>query len=435
MARKIPVSGINLFQLIYILRREYEEKTGEKPLNLSLGNPDGVPPKQILDLQAKYAADPGYQYHTYAEDNNLHRFAEGMVALHGGIDVDAHDHIAAVPIPGIKTAGALMPLACGMHLSQDGAKDDNKRRQNFRVVSNLPAYDVIGTWASSYLGTERIAWPLVAEDDMRLNLRRLDEAVAKDGNGKVDLVYVIRPGNPAAVGANADEWNALLSWCGKKGARLVNDGAYAGLCEPGRHVSLASVACKQSEVEWAEMYSVSKSFSDPGARLGAVVGSRDFVEDFVLIKGNTESGPVPSVMAAYGDFLADKTAAKAALDAQKEVYRKRLSYLVGRLKETGLRPACETSAGFFTLWKVPGKAFGVDLKSDPRFADMPIHEAFNRLVIEETGIVGVHFKGPGASGNGEPFIRYAVCDDVLAPEFQKRFEAGLAKMAPTYLDD
>jgi aspartate/methionine/tyrosine aminotransferase len=426
MARKIPASGINLFQLIYILRREYEEKSGKRCLNLSLGNPDGVPPESIRKLQAKYAADPGYDYHTYAEDNNLHDFAEGMVELHSGIALKEHSHLSIVPIPGIKTAGAIIPLACGMHLP------DAKRRESFKVASNLPAYDVIGTWTDGYLGSERIAWPLVSEDDMRLNLGRLKEALEKRGLKRVDLVYVIRPGNPAAVGASEAEWKEIIEWCIANDARLVNDGAYAGLCEPGSHTSLASVACQYKELDWLEMYSVSKSFSDPGARLGAVVGSKDFVADFNLIKGNTESGPVPSVMAAYGEFFADREAAKAELDAQRKLYRQRLDYVIGKLKETGLQPACETSAGFFTLWRVPKKAFGVALSEDPRIKDKPAHEAFNRLVIEETGIVGVHFQGPGADGKGEPLIRYAVCDDVLAPAFKEQFEAGLSRMKPEY---
>ena len=50
--RRIPPAGINLFQLIYVLIREYREKTGEEPLNLSLGNPDGVPPQAIRALKA-----------------------------------------------------------------------------------------------------------------------------------------------------------------------------------------------------------------------------------------------------------------------------------------------------------------------------------------------------------------------------------------------
>jgi aspartate/methionine/tyrosine aminotransferase len=156
------------------------------------------------------------------------------------------------------------------------------------------------------------------------------------------------------------------------------------------------------------------------------------VADFNLIKGNTESGPVPSVMAAYGEYFSDRATARKELDAQRELYRNRLDYVIGKLKETGLQPACETSAGFFTLWKVPQRAFGVALAEDPRTKDKPAHEAFNRLVIEETGIVGVHFQGPGADGKGEALIRYAVCDDVLAPEFQERFEEGLARMKPQY---
>jgi len=87
MGRKIPASGINLFQLIYILIREYTEKTGLPPLNLSLGNPDGVPNQELLALEGQYATDPSFELHTYAEDTNLKHFAEGMVRLHGGIEV------------------------------------------------------------------------------------------------------------------------------------------------------------------------------------------------------------------------------------------------------------------------------------------------------------------------------------------------------------
>ncbi len=419
MTRKIPASGINLFLLIYEFLRGYETQSGKKALNLSLGNPDTVPVQAILDLQARFAADPGFEYHTYAEDGSLHGFAEGMVELHGKIRVEDHKHLRALPIPGIKSAGALMPLACGLHLP------DRKRRNSFKIVSNLPAYDVIGTWGDSFLGTERIAWPLVTEDGMHLNLDRLDAILDSKGIETVDLVYVIRPGNPAAVGTDAAEWKRVIEWCIKKGARLVNDAAYAGLCTPEQHTPLAMVGKDYKDLEWLEMYSVSKSYSDPGARLGAVVGSVDFIDDFSMIKGNTDSGPVPSVMAAYGEFFQDRAAAKKALDDTRILYAKRLEYVIGKLKETGLQQACETSAGFFTLWRVPKKAFG-------KTVGEPAHEAFNRLVIEETGIVGVHFRGPGPDGNGEAFIRYAVCDDVLAPEFQKRFEEGLSRMAPEY---
>jgi alanine-synthesizing transaminase len=418
--RRIPAAGINLFQLIYVLIREYKEKTGEEPLNLSLGNPDGVPPEALRALQAKYAADPGYDYHTYAEDKNLLGFAEGMVALHGGIDAAAFPHLRVLPTAGIKTASALIPLACGLHLP------DRARRGTFRVASNLPAYDVVGTWTDSYLGARRTVWPLRSSDNMRLNVARLKDALKRDGTDRADLVFTIRPGNPAAVGASEADWKELIALCLEKGMRLVNDAAYAGLTSGGAHVPLARVAKDYPDLEWLELYSVSKSYNDPGARLGALVGSKDFVEDFALVKGNTDSGPVPSVMAAYGEFFRDRAAARRALDEIRGLYERRVADLIPRLKKAGLRPACATEAGFFTLWKVPEAVFGLKLPAEAR------HEAFNRAVISETGIVGVHFSGFGEGGAAEPLIRYAVCADVLDPKFQARLDERLAKLKPAY---
>ena len=298
----MPVCGsyrprASIFSCSFIPDRDYKKRTGREPLNLSLGNPDGIPPAAIRALKAKYVSDPGHDFHTYAEDKNLLGFAESMVSIHGRIDVDKHPDLRALPTAGIKTASALIPLACGLHLP------DRSRRDTFRVASNLPAYDVIGTWGGSYLGAKRTVWPLATSDNMRLNVARLKDALKKDGADRADLVFVIRPGNPAAVGATAADWRELIRFCIEKKMRLVNDGAYAGLAAAGTHVSLASVAKDYHDLEWLELYSVSKSYNDPGARLGALVGAKDFVEDFALVKGNTDSGPVPGVMAAYGEFL------------------------------------------------------------------------------------------------------------------------------------
>jgi hypothetical protein len=55
-------------------------------------------------------------------------------------------------------------------------------------------------------------------------------------------------------------------------------------------------------------------------------------------------------------------------------------------------------AGFFTLWRVPRLAFGQEIKSA---------EHFNFLMIEKTGIAGVHF---------HPYIRYSVTGDIESME-------------------
>ncbi|MDD5627504.1 MAG: aminotransferase class I/II-fold pyridoxal phosphate-dependent enzyme, partial [Elusimicrobia bacterium] len=198
------------------------------------------------------------------------------------------------------------------------------------------------------------------------------------------------------------------------------------------HVPLASVAKDYPDLEWLELYSVSKSFSDPGARLGAVVGSRDFVKDYITIKGNTDSGPVPALMAAYGRFFQDREAARKSLASLYRLYRSRLDYVIPAFQKAGLRQACPTNAGFFTLWKVPRKVLGQDLALLARQQGLEVHETYNRLVISETGIVGVHFPGFGSDGKPEHLVRYAVCADVLSQKFQTRFETELARLEPEY---
>ena len=139
MARKVPSSGINRFRSVLRLVREHEARHHRPCLDLSMGNPDGVPPPEVLALQSRLAGDPRRVLHTYAEDDDLAGFAGRMVELHTGIRLHEHEHLAVLPIPGIKTASALLPLACGLHRSPE----------RLRLVTHVPAYDVVQTWGSA----------------------------------------------------------------------------------------------------------------------------------------------------------------------------------------------------------------------------------------------------------------------------------------------
>ncbi len=425
--RQIPASGINLFQLIYILIREYEEKSGQSCMNLSLGNPDLIPDGEILKLKSEFQIKSDYDLHTYAEDKNLEKFSEGLVKNFTGVDFARFEYLKATPIAGIKTATAILPLACGLHL---------KGREKFTAVTHLPAYDVMGTWESQYLGARRVIWPLSAKKQMAMDVSDLKTALKSAQIENPDLIFVIRPGNPASKGASTSEWKELIEFCLKSKTRLVNDGAYTTLTDFGSkdaHVPLAQVAKDFPDLEWMELFSVSKAFSDPGQRLGVALGSKDFIDDFILIKGNTDSGPNPVGMAAYGKLFQDEKKTQAILKDLYLTYQKRLSYLVPKLKSIGLKPACDTSSGFFTLWQTPDHAYGVDLRERAQKDDVPLAELFNRLTIEKCGIVGVHFTGPAdAQGLKDSFIRYAVCTDVLDAQFQSRFEAAIGQMKPSY---
>ena len=76
---------------------------------------------------------------------------------------------------------------------------------------------------------------------------------------------------------------------------------------------------------------------------------------------------------------------------------------------------------------------GIDLAKEAMTLGISKAELYNRLVIERTGIVGVHFTGPKlADGTTESFIRYAVCTDVTTPDFLRRFDSAIAEIKPAY---
>ena len=87
------------------------------------------------------------------------------------------------------------------------------------------------------------------------------------------------------------------------------------------------------------------------------------------------------------------------------MYRGRLRRLIELLTAHGMRLALEPAAGFFTLWLIPSRAFGQKIESA---------EHFNFLMIERTGMVGVHFSG---------YVRYAVCADIdaMTKEIEEAF--------------
>jgi len=149
-------------------------------------------------------------------------------------------------------------------------------------------------------------------------------------------------------------------------------------------------------LSWAEAFSASKVIRNGcGWRVGAMVGSPDFITDIATIKGNTDSG-FAAPMAEGALFAIEHD--KEGVETCRKLYERRINILRKILYSHGMRLAVDPAAGFFTLWKCPTQAFGRKIANA---------QEFNFLMIEETGVVGVHF---------DPYIRYAVTGDIEAME-------------------
>jgi LL-diaminopimelate aminotransferase len=375
----LPEGGGNLFQEIKKVCAE-AEAAGQKLIKLSIGQPQGPALLSARKATAEAVMSEEESMHEYQDNGcpGVLDFAPRFVQCH----VQTHlrpfgDQLGYLPIPGIKSMLGLIPLACG--LTRGGGRP--------LAVSSMtdPGYPVPQTW-SGYLRASHSSFQTNSVNAFYPDLENAFHL------GFLDLAMLNFPHNPSGQIATWEYWREVCAQCVKHGIRLFNDGAYLALAHDGSCCALADIAVEFPELSWMEAYSASKAIvNGTGWRVGAIVGSADFVNDLTRIKGNTDSGL--AAFAAYGALFALEND-RGSINQVAGTYRRRLEMLIKVLTDCGLRLACRPGAGFFTLWDCPKRAFDQEIETA---------EQFNYLMIKKTGIVGVHF---------HPYMRYAVCGPV-----------------------
>ncbi|MBI3327825.1 MAG: aminotransferase class I/II-fold pyridoxal phosphate-dependent enzyme, partial [Nitrospinae bacterium] len=219
-----------------------------------------------------------------------------------------------------------------------------------------------------------------------------------------NLIMMNYPHNPSGQVATGEWLRQLCACCRERDIRLFNDAAYVVLSYAPESATLSEVAPEYPELSWVEAFTAAKLIGNgTGWHVGAMVGSPDFIADLNVVKGKTDTGFVaPMAAGVVATFEGDQE----GIARYRNMYRTRLRLLIELLTRNGMRLALEPAAGFFTLWRIPTQAFGTRVTSA---------EHFNFMMIEETGVVGVHFPG---------YVRYAVCADIeaIAQEIAEAFK-------------
>jgi aspartate/methionine/tyrosine aminotransferase len=258
-----------------------------------------------------------------------------------------------------------------------------------------PGYPIPADWCALN--------PLVTHNALSLHPANAFRFAPDDIATGTDLIMLNYPHNPSGQVASRQWLRQLCEICAARNIRLFNDAAYVVLSYDADSVTLAEVAPEYPELSWAEAFTAAKLIGNgTGWHIGAMVGSPDFIGDLKVVKGKTDTGFVaPMAAGVVAAFERDQ----AGIARYRELYRTRLRRLIELLTRQGMRLALDPAAGFFTLWLVPARAFGEKVESA---------EHFNFLMIERTGLVGVHFPG---------YVRYAVCADIdlMAKEIDDAF--------------
>jgi LL-diaminopimelate aminotransferase len=368
----LPAGGVNLFQGIKAKCRE-AEASGRKLYRLSIGQPAGPALLSARKAASEAVLSDQESMHEYQDNGSpgIPDFARRFVQAHFNYSLAGKD-VEYLPIPGIKPMLGLVQLACGA------------AQQKFLVGTvDKPGYPTPADW-SKYLQLNQYSLPLNLENGFRF--KPVD--IKKDTR----LVMVNYPHNPTGQIATREWWTELCKYCEDNNIRLFNDNPYYILSHTKESCALTEVATDFRNLSWVEAFSASKVISNgTGWRIGAMVGSPDFIGDIATIKGNSDSGFAAPM--AVGVLYAIEND-KAGVAAARDLYGRRIKILKEILTRQGMKPAIEPGAGFFTLWKRPDTAFGEAIRDA---------EHFNYLMIEKTGVVGVHF---------EPYMRYSVTSDI-----------------------
>ena len=216
------------------------------------------------------------------------------------------------------------------------------------------------------------------------------DSIQEETLKKTKYMIVSYPLNPVCVCAPDDFYEKLIAFAKKNDIVILHDNAYSDITyaeKPGK----SFLSYKGAKEVGAELYSLSKSYNLTGARISFVVGNKDIISKFRLLRSQID----------YGIFYPVQYAAIAALtgpddfiEEQRQEYGRRNRALCGGLRRIGWN--VPDSRGTMFVWaKIPG---GYDSSAD-----------FCMRLMERTGVIvtpGSAF-GPG----GEGYVRMALVVD------------------------
>ena len=216
------------------------------------------------------------------------------------------------------------------------------------------------------------------------------DSISMETLKRTKYMMVSYPLNPVCVCAPDEFYEKLIAFAKKHDIIIVHDNAYSDITfmeKPGRSF-LSFEGAKDVGVEF---YSLSKSYNLTGARISFVVGNKDIIRRFRLLRSQID----------YGIFYPVQYAAIAALtgpddfiEEQRRQYAARSRALCGGLRGIGWN--VPDSQGTMFVWaKIPeGYGSSVD---------------FCMKLMEKTGVIVT--PGSAFGRGGEGYVRMALVVD------------------------
>ena len=350
-------------------KKEELLREGRKVYNLSVGTPDFRPAPHVMKAMQDACGNPeNYKYsladlpelleavcYRYEKRFGVHISTDEVMSVYGSQEAMAH---------------------IGMVFCDPG---------DVILVPNpgYPMFEMSGIMAKA-----DVQYYSIEEKNGYLpDLESIPEETLK----RTKYMIVYYPLNPVCVCAPDEFYVKLIAFAKKHDIVILHDNAYSDITftgKPGKSF-LSFEGAKDVGVEF---YSLSKSYNLTGARISFVVGNRDIISRFRLLRSQID----------YGIFYPVQLAAIAALtgpddfiEEQREQYAARNRALCGGLRSIGWN--VPDSQGTMFVWaRIPE---GYESSAD-----------FCMKLMEQTGVIVT--PGSAFGSNGEGFVRMALVVDL-----------------------
>lgn len=349
-------------------KKEELVRAGRTVYNLSVGTPDFEPAPHVMKaMQEACGRAENYKYsladlpelleavqYRYEKRFGVHIETDEVMSVYGSQEAMAHigkvfcdpGDVILVPDPG------------------------------------YPMFEMSGIMA----GADVEYYPIREENHYLPDLDSIPREILK----KTKYMMVSYPLNPVCVCAPDEFYRRLIAFAKENDIVILHDNAYSDITfteEPGK----SFLSFEGGKDVGVEFYSLSKSYNLTGARISFVVGNKEIISRFRLLRSQID----------YGIFYPVQYAAIAALtgpddfiEEQRRAYASRCRALCGGLRRIGWD--VPDSQGTMFVWaKIPA---GYESSAD-----------FCMKLMERTGVIVTPGSAFGAGGEG--YVRMALVVD------------------------
>lgn len=344
------------------------KEAGQNVLQLEGGEPFAPTPDFVKNAMKK------------ALDENQTRYApsSGVAPLLSAIErkVNDRNQLPATREQIIVTAGGMHGLFCAFQAALNEGDE---------VIFFSPYWTPIRDLVA-YAGGKQvlIPWEEIREGDMSAALQKRLTASTR-------VIYVNTPSNPTGDILTRAQLEAIANFAKRNNLVVISDEAYEDITYDQPHVSIGSLPDMFQRT--ISVYTLSKSFSMTGWRVGYIVADERWMEALRKLVLNSVNGvSTPSQFAAAA-AVADES---GHLMKMRDEYRRRRDLLVEGVRAAGLSTV--PPRGAFYLFADARERFGADS-----------WKSMNAL-LERTGIAtvpGIVF-GP----HGEGFLRMSYSNSI-----------------------